>query len=152
MAQKKTTEKPMKKPIRKPIEKDTATYIEGIGRRKTASARVRLVPAKSQVITVNGKSLSDYFHSSALEHVVLSVFATNEAGGTYAVSATVSGGGIRAHADAIRLGIARALVKEDPQRRTSLKQAGFLMRDPRSKERRKFGLKKARKAPQWSKR
>ena len=127
-------------------------YIEGIGRRKTASARVRITPAREQAITVNGKALSDYFHSSALEHAVLSVFAINETSGKYEVSAKVAGGGIRAHADAIRLGIARALVKEEPGRRIPLKQAGFLMRDPRSKERRKFGLKKARKAPQWSKR
>ena len=117
----------------------SAKYIEGIGRRKTASARVRLTPAKERTVTVNDKSLSDYFHSPALEHAVLSVFAINEAGGDYEVSAHVAGGGIRAHADAIR-------------RRIPLKHAGFLMRDPRSKERRKFGLKKARKAPQWSKR
>lgn len=148
----KTTEKPAKKSMQKPVQKNTEKYIEGIGRRKTASARVRLTPAKERAVTVNGKSLSDYFHSSALEHAVLSVFAINEAAGNYEVSAKVAGGGIRAHADAIRLGIARALVKENSERRIPLKQAGFLMRDPRSKERRKFGLKKARKAPQWSKR
>lgn len=152
MPENKTLKKTVRKsPVKKIIAKKE-TYIEGIGRRKTASARVRLIPAKSQAVTINGKSLSDYFHSPALEHTVLSVFVVNKAGGAYAVSAKVAGGGIRAHADAIRLGIARALVKEDPERRTSLKQAGFLMRDPRSKERRKFGLKKARKAPQWSKR
>lgn len=134
------------------MQKNMATYIEGIGRRKTASARVRLTPAKTQTITINDKSLVDYFHSSALEHAVLSVFAVNEHTGNYAVSAHVAGGGICGHADAIRLGIARALVKENPERRIPLKRAGFLMRDPRSKERRKFGLKKARKAPQWSKR
>ena len=133
---------------KKPIEK----YIEGIGRRKTASARVRLTPATERTITVNGKSLTDYFHSPALEQTVFSVFDSDAAAPQYAVSARVAGGGIRAHADAIRLGIARALVKEDQTRRAALKQAGFLKRDPRSKERRKFGLKKARKAPQWSKR
>ena len=141
-AEKKTTEKT--------VPKSVAPYIEGIGRRKTASARVRLTPAKTQVVMVNDKSLSEYFHSQALEHAILSVFAVNEAIGNYAVSAHVAGGGIRGHADAIRLGIARALVKEDPNRRIPLKRAGLLMRDPRSKERRKFGLKKARKAPQWS--
>ena len=141
-----------KKLTKKTVANTTGKYIEGIGRRKTASARVRLTPAKERAVTVNDKSLSDYFHSPALEHTVLSVFAINEAGGNYEVSAHVAGGGIRAHADAIRLGIARALVKEDPERRIPLKHAGFLMRDPRSKERRKFGLKKARKAPQWSKR
>lgn len=133
-------------------EKKTEKYIEGLGRRKTASARVRLTPAKERSVEINGKSLADYFHSQALEHAVLSVFDTGEAASQYAVSAHVSGGGIRAHAEAIRLGIARALAKEDPARRTGLKQAGYLKRDPRSKERRKFGLKKARKAPQWSKR
>ena len=133
-------------------KKITEKYIEGIGRRKTASARVRLTPAHERTITINGKSLSDYFHSSALEHTVLSVFAIDEAVGNYEISVHVAGGGIRGHADAIRLGIARALVKEEQTRRIPLKRAGFLMRDPRSKERRKFGLKKARKAPQWSKR
>lgn len=127
-------------------------YIEGIGRRKTASARVRLTPAKDSTVTINGKSLGDYFGSQALEHSVLSVFNVNEAIGNYAVTVQVSGGGVRGHADAIKLGIARALVKEDPELRTLLKRAGYLMRDPRSKERKKFGLKKARKSPQWSKR
>lgn len=149
MAQEKTI---AKKTAEKKKGKQTAKYIEGIGRRKTASARVRLTPAKERTITINGKPLAEYFHSHALEHAVLSVFDADETIGTYAVSAKVAGGGIRAHADAIRLGIARALVKEKADRRTLLKQAGFLMRDPRSKERRKFGLKKARKAPQWSKR
>lgn len=130
----------------------TNRYIEGIGRRKTATTRVRLTPAKEQSVTVNGKSLAEYFRSHALEHAVLSVFTTTAVSGTYAVSAHVSGGGLRAQAEAIRLGIARALVKEDAERRIPLKRARFLMRDPRSKERKKFGLKKARKSPQWSKR
>jgi len=143
---------PQEKTTTKTAAKTTGKYIEGIGRRKTASARVRLTPAKERSVTVNDKSLSEYFHSSALEHAVLSVFAIDETTGNYEVTVKVSGGGIRGHADAIRLGIARALVKEEPHRRIPLKQAGFLMRDPRSKERRKFGLKKARKAPQWSKR
>ncbi|MBI4086651.1 30S ribosomal protein S9 [Candidatus Kaiserbacteria bacterium] len=131
---------------------NTEKYKEGIGRRKTATARVRLTPAKERAITVNGKSLAEYFRSPALEHAVLLAFSADETLGNYEVSAHVSGGGIRAQGDAIKLGIARALVKEKPERRTELKQAGLLMRDPRSKERRKFGLKKARKAPQWSKR
>jgi len=133
-------------------KKQTKRYVEGIGRRKTASARVRLTPAKERSITINGKSLADYFHSTALEHAVLSAFGADDALGAYTVTAKVAGGGIRAHADAVRLGIARALVKEDPERRALLGKAGLLKRDPRSKERRKFGLKKARKAPQWSKR
>ncbi len=127
-------------------------YIEGIGRRKTASARVRLTPAKERSVVVNDKPLAEYFGSEALEQSVLSVFSVSDSIGNYTVSAHVSGGGVRGHADAIRLGIARALVKEDPERRTLLKRAGLLMRDPRSKERKKFGLRKARKSPQWSKR
>lgn len=130
----------------------SATYTEGIGRRKTASARVRLVPAKEQKVTVNGKDMAEYFASAALERTVLSVFEVEGIPGTYAITAQVSGGGKAAHAEAVRLGIARALEKEDGDRRIPLKRAGYLKRDPRSKERKKFGLKKARKAPQWSKR
>ena len=128
------------------------TYIEGIGRRKTASARVRLTPAKERSVVVNGKSLAEYFNSEALEHTVLSVFATDGISDLYTVTVRVAGGGIAGHAEAIRLGIARALVKEEADRRIPLKRQGFLKRDPRSKERKKFGLKKARKSPQWSKR
>lgn len=131
----------------------TKTYIEGIGRRKTASARVRIVPAKSQSVVVNEKPLADYFSAAALQKDVLSVFDTEDAGiGAYEVSAKVAGGGLSSQAEAIRLGIARALVKEKPDRRIPLKRAGYLKRDPRSVERKKFGLRKARKSPQWSKR
>ena len=130
----------------------TTKYIEGIGRRKTATARVRLTPAKERSVIVNDKPLAEYFNSEALENAVLSVFSTDDAIGNYEVTVLVNGGGVAGHADAIRLGIARALVKEDATRRTLLKRAGLLKRDPRSKERRKFGLKKARKSPQWSKR
>lgn len=127
-------------------------YIEGIGRRKTASARVRITPAKEQSITVNEKSLSDYFENETMEKTVLSVFETEGVQKGYAVSVKVSGSGLSAQADAVRLGIARALVKEDGDMRGALKKEGFLMRDPRSVERKKFGLRKSRKRPQWSKR
>lgn len=130
----------------------TERYIEAVGRRKTASARVRITPAKERTVLVNKKSLVDYFNSNIHQGTVLSVFDTNETIGTYSVSAKVHGGGLSSQAEAIRLGIARALVKEDKERRSPLKKAGFLKRDPRSKERKKFGLKKARKRPQWSKR
>lgn len=130
----------------------TEKYIEAVGRRKTASARVRITPAKEQAVLVNKKSLADYFNSNIHQGTVLSVFDTNESLGIYSVSAKVYGGGLSSQAEAIRLGIARALVKEDEERRSPLKKAGFLKRDPRSKERKKFGLKKARKRPQWSKR
>ena len=128
-------------------------YVEGIGRRKTATARVRLTPAKATTIVVNEKSLNDYFPHLALQKDVQSVLDTKDAGiQDYAITAHVSGGGISSQAEAIRLGIARALVKEKAERRTPLKLLGFLKRDPRSVERKKFGLRKARKRPAWSKR
>lgn len=130
----------------------TATYIEAVGRRKTATARVRLSPAKETVVVVNEKSMADYFHSKALEEVVLSVFLVDEAYPKYAISAKVMGGGLSSQAESIRLGIARALVAEVAERRKPLKKEGYLKRDPRSKERKKFGLRKARRRPQWSKR
>jgi len=128
-------------------------YIEGIGRRKTASARVRLTPAKDTSILVNEKPLAEYFVHDALQKDVLSVFDVEEAGVEhYSITAKVSGGGLSSQAESIRLGIARALVKEKLERRGALKRAGFLKRDPRSVERKKFGLRKARRRPQWSKR
>ena len=131
----------------------TSVYVEGIGRRKTATARVRLTPAKETTIVVNEKSLTDYFPHLALVKDVQSVLDTKDAGiEDYTITAHVSGGGISSQAEAIRLGIARALVKEKAERRSPLKLLGFLKRDPRSVERKKFGLRKARKAPAWSKR
>jgi small subunit ribosomal protein S9 len=131
----------------------TSVYVEGIGRRKTATARVRLTPAKETTIVVNEKSLTDYFPHLALVKDVQSVLETKDAGiEDYTITAHVSGGGISSQAEAIRLGIARALVKEKADRRSPLKLLGFLKRDPRSVERKKFGLRKARKAPAWSKR
>ncbi|MCA9356876.1 30S ribosomal protein S9 [Candidatus Nomurabacteria bacterium] len=131
----------------------TVVYVEGIGRRKTASARVRLTPASATVITVNGKELNAYFQNLSHQKDVQSVLDTKDAGiENYTISAHVVGGGISSQAEAIRLGIARALVKEKASRRGALKAEGFLMRDPRSVERKKFGLRKARKRPAWSKR
>jgi len=131
----------------------TKQYIEGIGRRKTATARVRLVPAKEQRILVNERPIAEYFNALTLQKNIVSVFETKDAGiETYEVSAKVSGGGLSSQSDAIKLGIARALVKEKADRRVPLKRAGYLKRDPRAVERKKFGLKKARRAPQWSKR
>ena len=130
-----------------------ATYVEGIGRRKTATARVRLTPAKETTIVVNDKPLEGYFPHLALQKDVQSVLETKDAGiQDYTITAHVNGGGISAQAEAIRLGIARALVKEKAERRSPLKLLGFLKRDPRSVERKKFGLRKARKRPAWSKR
>ncbi|MCA9359441.1 30S ribosomal protein S9 [Candidatus Nomurabacteria bacterium] len=131
----------------------TTTYVEGLGRRKTSSARVRLTPSTKTEITVNGKPLNEYFGNLSHQKDVLSVLDTKDAGiEHYSITAKVYGGGISSQAEAIRLGIARALVKEKADRRSPLKLLGFLKRDPRSVERKKFGLRKARKRPAWSKR
>lgn len=131
----------------------TNTYTEGIGRRKTATARVRLTKADETTIEINGKKFEDYFGNVAQRNDVMSVLETPEAGiEHYTITAKVSGSGLASQAEAIRLGIARALVKEKAERRSVLKPLGFLKRDPRSVERKKFGLHKARKRPQWSKR
>ncbi len=128
-------------------------YVEGIGRRKTASARVRLVPSTTTAVVINDRPLTEYFVNAANQKAVLSVLETPDAGiEHYSVTVQVCGGGVAAQADAVKLGIARALVKEKATRRTTLKKAGYLMRDPRSVERKKFGLRKARKRPAWSKR
>lgn len=132
---------------------NTNKYIEGIGRRKTATARVRITPANTTSITINGKDLNEYFKHEAHVNHAKAVLATAEAGiENYAISVHVSGSGLSAQADAIRLGIARALVKEKADRRSVLKKEGYLKRDARSVERKKFGLRKARKRPAWSKR
>lgn len=127
-----------------------AEYKEAVGRRKTASARVRVSPAGSSSIIVNGKTADEYFGLSLM--VATCIAPITVVGGAYAVTARVMGGGKKAQAEAIRLGIARALTEKTPEVRKDLKQKGFLKRDPRAKERKKFGLKAARRAPQWSKR
>lgn len=127
-------------------------YIEAVGRRKTSIARVRLTEASKMSYVINGKSVEVYFPTSELRSVVSGPFVDGKFPGKYSVSVVVSGGGIHSQAEAIRHGISRVLTKEEPESRVRLKKLGFLKRDPRAKERRKFGLKKARKAPQWSKR
>lgn len=128
-------------------------YVEGIGRRKTATARVRLTQADTTTVTVNGRDYKEYLKHLSLQKVVDSVLATPDAGiENYTITVKVLGSGPSAQAEAIRLGIARALVKEKADRRTMLKKEGYLKRDPRSVERKKFGLLKARKRPAWSKR
>lgn len=131
---------------------DKKRYIETIGRRKTSSARVRLHPATKVSYEINGKDLASYFPTEELQKIVADAFAILEGKHTFAVTVKVTGGGIHSQAEAVRHGISRGLVKEDEESKTALKSEGFLKRDPRAKERRKFGLKKARKAPQWSKR
>lgn len=125
-------------------------YTEAVGRRKTASARVRIMEAKSASMTVNGISAEEYF---PLETMVKTAFSPIQVlGATYAVSAKVSGGGLKSQAEAVRHGLSRAIAEIVPEQRKDLKIRGFLKRDPRAKERKKFGLKAARRAPQWSKR
>jgi len=128
-------------------------YIETIGRRKTAIARVRIWSGqKQQSIVVNGKKFEDYFKIAELIQIAGESLEKAKSQSKMRVSALVRGGGIHGQAEALRHGIARALIVYDVELRKKLKKAGHLKRDPRAKERRKFGLKKARKAPQWSKR
>jgi small subunit ribosomal protein S9 len=125
-------------------------YTEAVGRRKTATARVRLSDAKSVSMVVNGKTAEEYF---PLEQMIKTAYAPLQVlGATYAVSVVVRGGGHKAQAEAIRHGISRVISELVPEQRKDLKIRGFLKRDPRAKERKKFGLKAARRAPQWSKR
>ena len=132
-------------------------YIEGIGRKKTAVARVRIYDTSKKTkdfeIMVNGKDYKDYF-SNLIEFIkiVNAPLRKLKAFGVYKVSVKVKGGGLRGQAEAIRLGLSRALVKLNPEWRQRFRKAGFLTRDPREVERKKYGLKKARKAPQWHKR
>ncbi|ACA58889.1 30S ribosomal protein S9 [Candidatus Desulforudis audaxviator] len=123
----------------------------GTGRRKNAIARVFLSPG-SGTVQVNDKELGAYLGRKTLEMIVRQPLEVTGTAGRFNVRATVSGGGISGQAGAIKLGIARALVQADPNLRPVLKKAGFLTRDPRMKERKKYGLKKARRAPQFSKR
>jgi small subunit ribosomal protein S9 len=122
-----------------------------VGRRKEAVVRVRIVPGSGQ-FSLNGRSLEEYFPNKVHQQLIREPFVTLERDGQFDVVATLRGGGITGQAGALRLGIARALIDNQPDDRPALKKAGFLTRDPRVKERKKYGLKKARKAPQYSKR
>ncbi|MBL1434421.1 30S ribosomal protein S9 [Candidatus Wolfebacteria bacterium] len=127
-------------------------YIEAIGRRKSAAARVRITPADKISIIVNDKPVDEYFSSREYVAIAEEAFKPEEVTEDFSVTVKVKGGGQRAQADAVRHGIARALVKNKEELRGPLKSGGLLTRDPRVKERKKPGLKKARKAAQWSKR
>ncbi len=126
-------------------------YKQGLGGRKTASAQVRIYP-KSTGILVNGKDYTKYFPQLRHQMAVASPLVLTEMVLAMGVSAHVRGGGINGQADAVRHGIARALLSHDPELRKALKREGFLTRDPRAVERKKYGLKKARRSPQWAKR
>ena len=124
----------------------------GTGRRKKAIARVRLIPAGDGTIIVNGKSLDEYFGLDTMKFIVRQPLELLEVSAKYDVIVNVTGGGFTGQAGAIRQGVARALLIAEDGSRAALKKAGFLTRDSRMKERKKYGLKKARRAPQFSKR
>ena len=126
-------------------------YFEAVGRRKTAVARVRLF-TKAGDFTVNTKPYNIYFPTTDLQKIAEEALQKMKLFGRFKVSVKLSGGGVHAQAEALRHGLARCLIKFNPDFRKRLKRAGYLTRDPRMKERKKFGLKKARKAPQWAKR
>ena len=127
-------------------------YVYGTGRRKSSVARVHLIPGGSGKITINGRDIDDYFGLETLKLIVRQPLNTVAVTDKVDIDCTVSGGGVSGQAGAIRHGIARALCLMDESFRAPLKAAGFLTRDPRMKERKKYGLKKARRAPQFSKR
>ncbi|TZE82753.1 30S ribosomal protein S9 [Calorimonas adulescens] len=128
-----------------------AAFYYGTGRRKNAVAKVRLYPGTGS-ITVNGRNVDDYFRLETLKQIIRQPLELTNSLNRFDIVVDVLGGGISGQAGAIRHGIARALVEAEPGLRPVIKKAGFLTRDPRMKERRKYGLKKARKAPQFSKR
>ena len=127
-------------------------YIETVGRRKTAVARVRISESGRSMMVINDKQLAEYFPVSSLQKLINDALKTANITQKFSISVKVNGGGITSQAESVRLGISRALIIYDAELRDDLKKAGFLKRDPRIKERKKFGLKKARKAAQWSKR
>jgi len=146
-----------------PIKKENTTeekekkvtptrYLETVGRRKTSTCRVRIIQATKKSFVVNKKSAEDYFKTDELLKIINSPLEKEKIGTKFNISVMVKGGGIHSQAEAVRHGLSRGLVLFDEKLRSDMKKAGFLKRDPRMKERRKFGLKKARKAPQWSKR
>ena len=127
-------------------------YHYGTGRRKKSVARVRLYPNGTGAITINGRDIEEYFGLDTMKLIVRQPFAITDTLGKFDVEVTVVGGGFTGQAGAIRHGLARALVKANEEYKAALKKAGFLTRDPRMKERKKYGLKAARRAPQFSKR
>lgn len=135
-------------------DKIKGKYIEAVGRRKTSTARVRISESAKAHFTVNGKDAKEYFKTESERRLILDPMVKGLPAGSakWSVEVHVVGGGVHSQAEAVRHGLSRALVSSDITLRGGLKTLGFLKRDPRAKERRKFGLKKARKAPQWSKR
>ena len=147
-----TTETAQDAPARAAARRPIVTgHAAGTGRRKEAIARVRILPGSGQW-TINGRSLDVYFPNKVHQQLVNEPFVTLGAESQFDVVARISGGGVTGQAGALRLGVTRSLILLDPENRPPLKKAGFVTRDARVKERKKYGLKKARKAPQYSKR
>ena len=131
---------------------DSNPYFYGTGRRKSSVARVRVYPNGTGAITINGRDIDDYFGLDTLKLIVRQPMELTETVGAFDIVCTVTGGGVPGQAGAIRHGLSRALLQYNEELRPTLKKAGLLTRDPRMKERKKYGLKKARRAPQFSKR
>lgn len=159
LKEKKITEKVDKKETKKPSISDKKKlkpkkerYLEAIGRRKTSVARVRLFTRGEKIFLVNDKPYNVYFPTIELQQIARASFDKMRCFDKFRILVKVKGGGLHSQAEAIRHGTARALVKFNPDFRKRLKKAGYLIRDPRMRERKKFGLKRARRAPQWQKR
>jgi small subunit ribosomal protein S9 len=153
----KTTKPVLKAESKKPVKKDVKDmkpekYMESTGKRKRAIARIRIFTKGKKEILINGKPCKDYFYTSDLEQIATDSLRKMKSLDKFRVLAVVKGGGISAQAEAVRHGIAKILVDFNPDFRKRLRKAGFLTRDPRKRERKKFGLKRARRAPQWQKR
>lgn len=134
-------------------KKETGKYYEAVGRRKTSVARVRIYENAGKLeVIANDKKISDYFPTEEMREIIRQPIKTTGGTDKFKITAKITGGGIHSQAEALRHGISRALVKVNPENRKMLKPENLLSRDSRMKERRKFGLKKARKSPQWSKR
>ncbi|MBI2113056.1 MAG: 30S ribosomal protein S9 [Candidatus Wildermuthbacteria bacterium] len=133
-------------------EEQKAAYFEGVGGRKTSRSRVRIAEDKTLAFQVNGKPLGQYFQRPEEQRICQEPLEKGVSGIAFNISAKVDGGGLTGQAEAVRHGLARALILWKPELKSQLKQLGFLKRDPRMRERKKFGLKRARRAMQWSKR
>ena len=153
---KKTIKKEIKKQVvKKEIKKKTVKpdrYFEAVGRRKTAVARIRLFTQGKKELLINNKPYKEYFSISEIQQIAISALKKMKCLDIFRVVVKVKGGGYHSQAEAVRHGTARALVEFNPNFRKRLRKVGYLTRDPRMRERKKFGLKRARRAPQWSKR
>lgn len=141
-----------KKPIKKEPKKEAVGYFEAVGRRKTAVARIRLWPKGNGDLLVNGKPYKNYFSTLKLQETAIAALKKMKCSEQFNIEILVKGGGVVAQAEAVRHGISRALVLFNLDFKKRLRKVGYLTRDPRMRERKKFGLKRARRAPQWQKR